>query len=488
MQVSPSLATIVSTNITNSGALILAQLGQIGDNFSEDCLTVNIWSKPQAGEPKKAVLVWIYGGAFTTGNSDNKAYNGQFIAEQEDVVLVSFNYRLNAFGFPGNPNGTQNLGLLDQRLAIEWVRDNIASFGGDPSRITLFGQSAGSASVDYYTFAWTKDPIAHGFIQESGSVFGPAGGLGAISADTAATFWFNLTSALKCGTKDSDQAAILACMKSKSMADILKAAAGGSNSASAIASSFGPTVDETVVFSDYLQRSTAGNFTKLPLLLGNADYEAGLFKVLDAFSNVSMSDAYWDGFNKVVFTCPCAERANVSISNQVPTWRYRWFGAFPNTQLTTVPYSGAWHASELPVLFGNVPVGAGIANNTAAEVQIGSYLRGAWATFAKNPTDGLTTYQDGWPLYVPNEKTLVRLAYQNMTGANLATGSMYDQSCPSLVNYTAPSPSSSGAPNSTAPGMTASPTPSTGGAGPSRTLTKSRLALIWVFIIGLAIL
>jgi cholinesterase len=484
MQVSPSLATIVSTNITNSGAQILAQLGQIGDNFSEDCLTVNIWSKPQVGEPKKAVLVWIYGGGFTTGNSDNKAYNGQFIAEQEDVVLVSFNYRLNAFGFPGNPNGTQNLGLLDQRLAIEWIRDNVASFGGDPSRITLFGQSAGSASVDYYTYAWTKDPIAHGFIEESGSVFGPAGGLGAISADTAATYWFNLTSALKCGNKDSDQAATLACMKSKSETSILNAAAVVSgNSAGPIASSFGPTVDETVVFSDYLQRSTAGNFTKLPLLLGNADYEAGLFKVLDAFRNVSMPDTYWDGFNDVVFTCPCAERANVSISSQVPTWRYRWFGAFPNTQLTTVPYSGAWHASELPVLFGNVPFGSGVANNTDAEVQIGSYLRGAWAAFAKNPTDGLTTYRDGWPLYVPDKKTLVRLAYQNMTGANLATGSMYDQRCPPVVNYTA-SQSSPGTPNSTAPGMAAS----TGGAGPSRILTKSSLVLVVVFVIGLAIL
>jgi carboxylesterase type B len=101
-------------------------LGQIGDNFSEDCLTLNIWTKPQVGEQKKAVLLWIYGGGFTTGNSDNPGYNGQYIAEQEDVVLVSINYRLNVFGFPSSPNGTYNLGLLDQRLAVEWVLDNIA--------------------------------------------------------------------------------------------------------------------------------------------------------------------------------------------------------------------------------------------------------------------------------------------------------------------------------------------------------------------------
>jgi cholinesterase len=67
----------------------LAALGQLGDKFSEDCLTLNVWTKPQAGEAKKAVLLWIYGGGFSTGNSDNPAYNGQYIVDQEDVVLVS---------------------------------------------------------------------------------------------------------------------------------------------------------------------------------------------------------------------------------------------------------------------------------------------------------------------------------------------------------------------------------------------------------------
>ena len=87
----------------------------------------------------------------------------------------SSSYRLNIFGFPGSPNATQNLGLLDQRLAVEWVRDNIAGFGGDPTRITLFGQSAGGASVDYYSYAWTSDPIVAGFIPESGTAFGLGG-------------------------------------------------------------------------------------------------------------------------------------------------------------------------------------------------------------------------------------------------------------------------------------------------------------------------
>lgn len=483
------MQTIQANNVTTSGLQFLEALGQIGDKFSEDCLTVNVWTKPQVGEAQKAVLVWIYGGAFTTGNSDNPGYNGQYIADQEDVVLVSFNYRLNIFGFPGNPNGTQNLGLLDQRLAVQWIKNNIASFGGDPARITLFGQSAGSASVDYYSYAWVDDPIAHSFIQESGSVFGPPEGLGAISATTASGYWFNTSSILNCGNATSDQASTLACMKSKSFEDILKAmAVTSAEGSSAISSSFSPTVDDKVVFSNYTSRSIAGNFAKLPLLLGNADYEAGLFKLLDGFSNITLSDGTWDAFNDVGFTCPCAERANVSVSNKVPTWRYRWFGAFPNTELTTVPFSGAYHASELPILFNVTPSGSGIPNNTAAETAIGSYMRGAWATFAKDPVNGLLKYEDGWPMYSPGEETLIRLAYQNMTGTNLAIGTTYDLTCG--TTFSAGNSSSNETGSSSSSSTSAAPSQATGtsGVGSSAVVPFTCLVLATVFCMSLVVL
>ncbi|TVY84374.1 Cholinesterase [Lachnellula suecica] len=476
-QVTPSLEKLAATNVTSSGLQILEQLGQIGDKFSEDCLTLNVWTKPQVGEAKKAVLVWIYGGAFTTGSSDNLGYNGQNIAEQEDVVLVSFNYRLGVLGFPGSPNGTQNLGLLDQRLAVEWVRDNVASFGGDPSRITLFGQSAGSASVDYYSYAWVEDPIVHSFIEESGSTFGPAGGLGAITSAAAETYWQNLTTTLGCGNSSSDEASALACLKAKSYTDVLQAAAASAtNSGSGLSTSFGPTVDDVVVFANYTQRSLAGNFAKLPLLLGTADYEAGLFKVLSAFENITMSDAYWFLFDDVAFTCPCATRANVSISNDVPTWRYRWFGSFPNTEITTIPYSGAWHASELPALFGTFPSGSGVPNSTAEELEIASYIRGAWATFAKNPTDGLSTYQGGWPTYSPADVTLARIGYNNMTGANLARGNEYDGACSQIVSGNVVSGSSG---NSSSPSDTSSTStaPTASNLAPVGTVTTSSAEL-----------
>ncbi len=88
---------------------------------------------------------------------------------------------------------------------------------------------------------------------------------------------------------------------------------------------FGPTIDDVVVFSDYLNRSAAGNFVKAPLLIGNADNEAGIFRLLAALEGVSSQypDEFWTDFNAVVFVCPGSTRANASISHGVPTWRYR---------------------------------------------------------------------------------------------------------------------------------------------------------------------
>jgi cholinesterase len=115
-----------ATVVYNQGfpTTLLGHMGQAGDTFDEDCLTLNIWTKPQSGEKKKAVMLWIYGGGFNSGNTRNPYYNGARLADEEDVVVVSINYRLNIFGFPrADFLPDKNIGLLDQRLAVEWVRD-----------------------------------------------------------------------------------------------------------------------------------------------------------------------------------------------------------------------------------------------------------------------------------------------------------------------------------------------------------------------------
>jgi para-nitrobenzyl esterase len=120
---------------------------------TEDCLTLNIWSPP-AGNDQKAVMVFIHGGGFVVGSSKSRLYHGDFIAKYGDVVFVSLNYRLGLLGYLdfsaiGGPEYTDsaNSGLRDQLMALQWVQDNIAAFGGDPQNVTIFGESAGGASV-----------------------------------------------------------------------------------------------------------------------------------------------------------------------------------------------------------------------------------------------------------------------------------------------------------------------------------------------------
>ncbi|KAI5358399.1 Putative carboxylesterase, type B, carboxylesterase type B, active, alpha/Beta hydrolase [Septoria linicola] len=136
---------------------------------SEDCLSLNIWTKsPGRVKKSRAVLLFDHGGRFQIPGSNSPFYNGHYLADEEDVVVVTFNKRESILGYPG---ATPNLGLLDFRLVVEWVRDNIAHFGGDVHRITIWGQSAGGVAVDTYAYAYAKHPVVAGIIADSGLAF-----------------------------------------------------------------------------------------------------------------------------------------------------------------------------------------------------------------------------------------------------------------------------------------------------------------------------
>jgi para-nitrobenzyl esterase len=236
---------------------------------SEDCLTLNVWTpanaKPDSHLP---VMVWIYGGGFTTGGTSENRQDGQFLAHR-NVIIVSMNYRLGIFGFFVHPELTAespnhasgNYGLMDQAAALQWVKRNINSFGGDPANVTIFGESAGSFAVSTLMASpQTRDLISKA-IGESGGAF-YSGGLG-----------YQPREALEQRNVEFAQTAFgtskLADLRKLSPDDLVKAATAKTTPP---APRFGPDID-----GDFLPESVpsiyaAGKQAHVPLLAGwNAD-------------------------------------------------------------------------------------------------------------------------------------------------------------------------------------------------------------------------
>ena len=142
--------------------------------MGEDCLYLNVWT-PATDNARRPVMVWLYGGAFLFGAGSRPLFNGARLAARGDVVVVTINYRLGLFGFLRGKgvcgdalDSTGNEGILDQMAALEWVRDEISGFGGDPDNVTVFGQSAGASSAAMLTIMPRARGLAHKVIQQSG--------------------------------------------------------------------------------------------------------------------------------------------------------------------------------------------------------------------------------------------------------------------------------------------------------------------------------
>ncbi len=147
---------------------------------SEDCLHLNVWTGAEHAEAARPVMVWIHGGGLQTGSGSTLLYDGESLARR-GVVLVTINYRLGQMGFLAHPElsaeagtgASGNYGILDQIAALEWVQANIGAFGGDPDRVTIFGESAGSWSVNYLTATPLAASLFHRAIGHSGGIFWP---------------------------------------------------------------------------------------------------------------------------------------------------------------------------------------------------------------------------------------------------------------------------------------------------------------------------
>jgi len=358
-------------------------------------------------------MIWIYGGGFGSGKSSTPIYNGARLADEHDVVVVSVNYRVNIYGFPRAPFlPDRNPGFLDQRLGIEWARDNIAQFGGDPKRMILFGQSAGGASVDMYSFAYPQDPIVYGLISESGVGSNPSGP----PANTSAGWWESSRS-LGCGGIEAGQAT-LPCVRTKTWQQVTDTVPRRGVTANIGAGGFGPTIDNRTVFPDYANRRAQGKFAKIPMLVGNTNYEKGFYENLAKQRGETLPAGYRPPERDGCLT----HLAALSYSQAgVPAWRYLYAGTWGND---TAP--GAGHGAEIALVFGTIDHPSR-RQSTPEEAKLSLKLRQAWTSFAKDPVLGLEKL--GWPLYnaKSSDPKLVLLGGKNSADIKYAPRSQFDK-------------------------------------------------------------
>ncbi|KAH8653790.1 Alpha/Beta hydrolase protein [Xylariales sp. PMI_506] len=356
------------------------------ETFSEDCLTLNVWA-PRGLKSDLPVFVWYFGGGFVRGGTNSLYLNPQsWVQRTQEHIVVTVNFRSNIFGFPNADElMEQNLGLRDQRLALEWVRDNIAKFGGDPSKIIAWGQSGGAIAIDYLNFAYFSDPIVSGMILESGTALFPKAA--ARTFDTDRTNFTAVAVALGCG----DGVSQIECLRNISWEDIEAVIKEDSTL------SFLPIVDDNIVYSNYTQRYQVQGLSPAPAIIGINQHEFNEAAPLGPLYNQSTSDKATNS----TFLCTAAHTSRLRQSNSQITYRYRYDGNFSN--ISPPIYPGAYHAAELPLLFGTA--GDYHGPSTSQENRVSQTMQDLWLEFAQDPENGLRKV--GWGPYSEGKAALL---------------------------------------------------------------------------------
>ncbi|MCR9142457.1 MAG: carboxylesterase family protein [bacterium] len=291
---------------------------QLGLNVAqgEDCLNLSVWTPAHVPE-KTPVMVFIYGGAFLAGSQQTDVYNGSYIASHTNTIVVAINYRVGALGFLRLPEAGMhgNYGFLDQQLALQWVRSNIASFGGDPENITIFGESAGAMSVGLHVGSAPKSRgLFRAAIMQSNPValaYKTKAQSGEISAAYAKAVGCGDVSELKDtkdtkDTKDAKQAKALAkCLRGLPLEKVqagevsLRAILADLAQGFHTALPWAPTVDGEVIDMNPIAAADAGRFNT-PIILGTNKNE-GLF-FADAINEiVPISALEYEGILTAMF-------------------------------------------------------------------------------------------------------------------------------------------------------------------------------------------
>lgn len=397
-----------------------ADAAPLGVTPAEDCLYASVWI-PQSGGTKLPVMVWIYGGGFVNGGSSPAVYDGSQFAKH-GLVFVSFNYRVGRFGFFAHPALTKenpsgplgNYGYMDQIAALQWVRRNIAAFGGDPANVTLFGESAGGGSV----LTMMTSPMAKGLIHkaiiESGGgrtlLLGPryldrAGPTGLPSAESVGVAF-----AKSAGIEGEDAAALAALRKLPADAVV-----AGLNLASMNSPTYaGPMVDGKLVIEAPDEAYAGGRGAKIPLIAGANSADIGfprgrtideLFAPFGADRDKARAAYDPDNSGKVMDTAvtiasdqmmvePARFLVRTIAATGQPAYEFRFSYVAESMRKQ---WRGAPHATEIPFVFDTVAARYG-KELTDADRDMARTANSYWASFANtgNPNGaGLPE----WPAY-----------------------------------------------------------------------------------------
>lgn len=370
---------------------------------SEDCLYLNIWTAAKSGE-KRPVMVWIHGGALTRGSGANTAYDGTALAKK-GVILVTINYRLGPLGYLAHPELTAesahhssgNYGVLDQIAALKWVQKHIAAFGGDPRNVTIFGESAGSWSVNVLVASPLARGLFHRAIGQSGGSFGPLTYLkedhdGRLSAEKIGAAF-----ARAAGT---DSIRALRELSAEKIVEVFNDTAEGRRFRSQ------PNVDGWALPDEIRNIFAQGKQNDVPVIVGSnanemttltspailpktiEDYRkrveqqyGAMIKEFDgAYPVKSESDiaaAYLGALRDVTFTLPMRTWARMTGTGRSKAWLYFFSHVPPNPNSK---YLGAYHAGEIVYVFNNLRM-----RNQAyqeADFKLAEMMSDYWVNFA----------------------------------------------------------------------------------------------------------
>jgi para-nitrobenzyl esterase len=402
-------------------------MGMDAVQTSEDCLYLNVWTPAKSPSAKLPVMVWIYGGGFTAGGTSVSAYNGANLAKK-GVVLVSIAYRLGAFGFMAHPELTAeqhghsgNYGLMDQIAGLQWVKRNIAAFGGNPNRVTIFGESAGGISVSMLAASPLAKGLFQGAISESGGNFAPErqANEGGENMDSLARAENNGVALLaKLG------AASIADARKKSAEEVLKSSPPG------LGGSW-PIFDGYVLLGDQYKLYQARRYNDTPVLIGTNSDEGALFvpSMKAAAYQKTIRSGYGEYAGKILAAYPGGTDAEALRSARDmfrdatfawPTWAWArlqsktgkgkvyvyYFSHRPNyPQLPAFKDWGAAHAGEINYVFGNFSTGM---PETASDRAVTQDVSAYWVNFARTG-DPNGASLPRWPAFTDTNQQVMNL-------------------------------------------------------------------------------